>query len=116
LVINTLQYDARYTQPHINTLQYDARYTQPHINTLQYDARYTQHQNNNNNNNNNYYYYLLSHIKKQWCASANTKVSAVHISYINPKFYTVNEILILNSTLVVMDLFLFAAFAMSFHF
>ena len=44
LVINTLQYDARYTQRHINTLQYDARYTQRHINTLQYDARYTQHQ------------------------------------------------------------------------
>ena len=57
MVINTLQYDARYTQrhinilqydarytPHINTLQYDARYTQRHINTLQYDARYTQRQ------------------------------------------------------------------------
>ena len=42
--INTLQYDARYTQRHINTLQYDARYTQRHINTLQYDARYTQRQ------------------------------------------------------------------------
>ena len=42
--INTLQYDARYTQRHINTLQYDARYTQRHINTLQYDARYTQSQ------------------------------------------------------------------------
>ena len=42
MVINTLQYDARYTQRHINTLQYDARYTQRHINTLQYDARYTQ--------------------------------------------------------------------------
>ena len=42
MVINTLQYDARYTQSHINTLQYDARYTQSHINTLQYDARYTQ--------------------------------------------------------------------------
>ena len=27
LVINTLQYDARYIQRHINTLQYDARYT-----------------------------------------------------------------------------------------
>ena len=40
MVINTLQYDARYTQRHINTLQYDARYTQRHINTLQYDARY----------------------------------------------------------------------------
>ena len=45
--INTLQYDARYTQCHINTLQYDARYTQRHINTLQYDARYTQRQNIN---------------------------------------------------------------------
>ena len=42
--INTPQYDARYTQRHINTLQYDARYTQRHINTLQYDARYTQRQ------------------------------------------------------------------------
>ena len=42
MVINTLQYDVRYTQRHINTLQYDARYTQRHINTLQYDARYTQ--------------------------------------------------------------------------
>ena len=30
MVINTLQYDARYTQRHINTLQYDARYTQRH--------------------------------------------------------------------------------------
>ena len=43
--INTLQYDARYTQRRINTLQYDARYTQRHINTLQYDARYIQHKN-----------------------------------------------------------------------
>ena len=42
MVINTLQYDAQYTQRHINTLQYDARYTQRHINTLQYGARYTQ--------------------------------------------------------------------------
>ena len=42
LVINTLQYDARYIQRHINTLQYDARYIQRHINTLQYDTRYTQ--------------------------------------------------------------------------
>ena len=41
MVINTLQYDARYTQRHINALQYDARYTHRHINTLQYDARYT---------------------------------------------------------------------------
>ena len=31
LLIDTLQYDARYTQCHINTLQYDARYTQRHI-------------------------------------------------------------------------------------
>ena len=44
LVINTLQYDARYIQRHINTLQYYARHIQRHINTLQYDARYTQRQ------------------------------------------------------------------------
>ena len=46
--INTLQYDARYIQRRINTLQYDARYTQRRINTLQYDARYTQRQNASN--------------------------------------------------------------------
>ena len=44
LVINTLQYGARYTQRHINTLQYGARYTQRHINTLQYGAHYSQRQ------------------------------------------------------------------------
>ena len=44
MVIDTLQYDARYTQRHINTLQYDARYIQRHINTLQYDARHIQRQ------------------------------------------------------------------------
>ena len=42
MVINTLQYDTRYTQRHINTLLYDARHTQHHINTLLYDARYIQ--------------------------------------------------------------------------
>ena len=31
LIINTLQYDARYIQRHINTLQYDARYIRQSI-------------------------------------------------------------------------------------
>jgi hypothetical protein len=37
--------------------------------------------------------------------TANTKYSAVRILYINPKFYIVNEVLILNPILFTVDFF-----------